>query len=148
MSLRPSDAAPITSLDLDAERALLAAHEIDARDPAIVRALAIYYMQAEDWKRAQQHARELAALAPPGAPGPAQTLARLEAELSGGAGAARSRRPPGLPHRPTAGTTTTAATAPATGRPTATAAATCDPRRERTWRPTARSWPSIPSCTR
>jgi len=72
----------------NAERALLAAHEIDARDPAIVRALAIYYMQAEDWKRAQQHARELAALAPPGAPGPAQMLERIEAELSGEAGAA------------------------------------------------------------
>ncbi|MBW2398412.1 MAG: tetratricopeptide repeat protein [Deltaproteobacteria bacterium] len=67
----------------EAEQALLAAREIDARDPAILRALAILYMQVEDWSRARMFAKELAALAPPGAPGPSQMLERIEAEASG-----------------------------------------------------------------
>jgi len=66
----------------DAERSLLAAREIDPRDPAIVRALAILYMQDEDWKRARKFAKELAALAPPGAPGPSEMLQRIDAEAS------------------------------------------------------------------
>jgi predicted CXXCH cytochrome family protein len=70
----------------EAEQALLAAREIDSRDPAILRALAILYMQDEDWSRARTFAKELAALAPPGAPGPSQMLERIEAEASGSSG--------------------------------------------------------------
>jgi predicted CXXCH cytochrome family protein len=69
----------------EAERALLAAREIDSRDPAILQALAILYMQAEDWDRARRFAKELAALAPPGAPGPAEMLERIDAEAAAGA---------------------------------------------------------------
>ena len=67
----------------EAERALLAARGIDARDPAILRALAIFYMQDQDWERARTFAKELAAMAPPGAPGPAQMLERIDAEATG-----------------------------------------------------------------
>ena len=78
----------------EAGRSLLAAREIDPRDPAILRALAILSMQGEDWSRAQTYAQELAAMAPPGAPGPAQMLQRIEAELARGGAPPDSRASP------------------------------------------------------
>jgi predicted CXXCH cytochrome family protein len=74
----------------EAEQALLAAREVDARDPAILRALPILYMQDQDWSRARTFAKELAALAPPGAPGPSRMLERIEAEASGDGAPAKS----------------------------------------------------------
>jgi predicted CXXCH cytochrome family protein len=70
----------------EAETALLRAHEVDPRDPEIVRAAAIFYIQQRDWERARTYARRLVALAP-GAPGPTQMLQRIEAELSAKAAA-------------------------------------------------------------
>jgi tetratricopeptide (TPR) repeat protein len=48
----------------EAERALLAAHALDQRDPAVTRALAIFYLQQRHWDEALVHATALAALAP------------------------------------------------------------------------------------
>jgi hypothetical protein len=45
-------------------------------------------MQAERWAEARKAAEALAALAPPGAPGPAQMLERIDAELARSAGSA------------------------------------------------------------
>jgi tetratricopeptide (TPR) repeat protein len=71
----------------EAEAALLDALAIDASDPGIVHAAAIFFVQQGDWKRARTYAQQLVALAP-GAPGPVQMLQRIEAELSAGAATA------------------------------------------------------------
>jgi predicted CXXCH cytochrome family protein len=72
---------------VEAEAALLAAHEIDRGDPAIVHAVAIFYVQQGAWARARPYAEKLIALAP-GAPGPIQMLERIDAELSAVGGVA------------------------------------------------------------
>jgi tetratricopeptide (TPR) repeat protein len=74
--------------DPEAEAALLRAHAADPRDPAIVHAAAVFYVQRGDWERARTYAQQLVALAP-GAPGPTEMLQHIEAELSAEGGAAR-----------------------------------------------------------
>jgi len=74
--------------DPEAEAALLRAHAADPRDPAIVHAAAVFYVQRDDWERARTYAQQLVALAP-GAAGPIEMLQHIEAELSGEGGAAR-----------------------------------------------------------
>ncbi len=68
----------------EAEAALLAAHQLDPRDPAIANALAILYAQQQRWERALPFAEELVKLAPE-EPGPRQLLRRIRAELSASA---------------------------------------------------------------
>ena len=64
------------------------AFNLDPRDPAIVHAAAVFYVQRGDWERARTYAQQLVALAP-GAPGPTEMLQHIEAELSAEGGAAR-----------------------------------------------------------
>jgi Flp pilus assembly protein TadD len=68
----------------EAEAALLAAHQLDARDPAITNALAIFYAQQQRWQRALPFAEKLVKLAPE-APGTRQLLWRIREELSASA---------------------------------------------------------------
>jgi len=49
--------------------------------------VAVFYLQQGEWARARPYAEQLALLAP-GAPGPAQMLQRIEAELSAASAAA------------------------------------------------------------
>jgi len=63
-----------------AERELLAAHEADPRDPSIVNALVIFYIQQQRLEEAQVYAVKLVNLAP-NQPGPRQMLQRIEQEL-------------------------------------------------------------------
>jgi len=72
----------------EAEAALLRAREVDPRDPGILHAVAVFYVQQGDWERARTYAQQLVALAP-GAPGPIQMLQRIETELAAGGAAAR-----------------------------------------------------------
>jgi tetratricopeptide (TPR) repeat protein len=65
----------------EAEAALLAAHRLGTRDPAIANALAIYYAQQERWEEALPFAEELLELAPE-APGPRQLLWQIRQALS------------------------------------------------------------------
>jgi predicted CXXCH cytochrome family protein len=48
----------------EAEAALRQASQLDPRDPQIVHALAIFYVQQRDWRRALPYAQKLAELAP------------------------------------------------------------------------------------
>jgi tetratricopeptide (TPR) repeat protein len=64
----------------EAERALLAAYRIQAGNPDILHALAIFYVQQADWPQAMRYAKELISVAPD-APGPQQLLKHIEAEL-------------------------------------------------------------------
>jgi predicted CXXCH cytochrome family protein len=72
----------------EAETVLQQAHRSDTRDPGIVNALAIFYLQDENWVEARLWAQRLVDLAPPGAPGPQQLLRRIESEAAGGGAAA------------------------------------------------------------
>jgi predicted CXXCH cytochrome family protein len=72
----------------EAEAALLSAHEADPRDPGVVHAVAVFYLQQGDWERARIYAQQLLVLAP-GAPGPIQMLQHIEAQLSPEGDAAR-----------------------------------------------------------
>jgi predicted CXXCH cytochrome family protein len=67
----------------DAEVALLAAHQIEPRDPSIVHALAVYYAQQQRWEPALRYARALSELLP-GAPEPRALLRRIEAGREAG----------------------------------------------------------------
>jgi tetratricopeptide (TPR) repeat protein len=69
---------------VEAEAALLAARQLDRRDPAIANALAILYAQQQRWEKALPFAEELVKLAPE-APGPRQLLWRIRQELSASA---------------------------------------------------------------
>jgi predicted CXXCH cytochrome family protein len=70
----------------EAEAALLATRVLDPRDPAIVHALAVLYMQQGKWNAALAQAETLVELAPE-APGAHQLLARIRAHAPGAAGA-------------------------------------------------------------
>ncbi len=62
--------------------ALRTAYSLEPRDPQIVHALALEYVQGEDWQRALPLAKELVALAPD-QPAARELLARIEAALKG-----------------------------------------------------------------
>ena len=64
----------------EAEAALLEAHELDARDPDILYALAVFYAQQENWVRALPYAEGLTKLTPE-APGPQQLLQQIREEI-------------------------------------------------------------------
>lgn len=64
-----------------AERQLLQAHQMQARDAQIVYVLAVLTMQDRQWTRALSCAEELAELAP-GQPGPRQVIEQIQKELS------------------------------------------------------------------
>jgi tetratricopeptide (TPR) repeat protein len=55
---------------------MLKAHEIDQRDPGTVQAIAIFYIQNQDWVNALHYAVKLVELVP-GAPGPEQMLKQI-----------------------------------------------------------------------
>lgn len=65
----------------EAERELLRAHETDPRDPDIVHALVILYLQQRRLEEAQIYAVKLAGLLP-NQSGPRELLRRIEAELA------------------------------------------------------------------
>lgn len=71
----------------DAEAAMRAAHQLDTRDPDIVYALVVLYMQQSQWERALPYAHKLLELAP-GAPGPQQLLQHIQNAIGSG------KRPP------------------------------------------------------
>jgi tetratricopeptide (TPR) repeat protein len=60
----------------DALTEMLNAHEIDQRDPGIVQAIVIFYVQGENWEKALPYAEKLVELVP-GAPGPEQMLKQI-----------------------------------------------------------------------
>jgi tetratricopeptide (TPR) repeat protein len=61
----------------DALSGMLRAYQIDPRNPAIVQALAIFYVQEKQLKTALKYARELVKLVPD-APGPEQMLKQIQ----------------------------------------------------------------------
>jgi tetratricopeptide (TPR) repeat protein len=65
----------------EAEAALLAAHRLGTRDPAIANALAVFYAQQQRWETALPFAEELVELAPE-ASGPRQLLWQIRRALS------------------------------------------------------------------
>ncbi len=66
-----------------AEAALLKAHRLDTRDPSIVNALVVFYIQERRWEEALPYARGLVELVPD-APGPRQMLQQIQDVLSSG----------------------------------------------------------------
>jgi len=64
----------------EAEAALLKALVLDRDEPDFIYALAIFYMQGEEWSLALRYAEQLAAIAP-GDPGPAELIKRATAAL-------------------------------------------------------------------
>jgi tetratricopeptide (TPR) repeat protein len=67
----------------DAEAAMRAAHQLDTRDPDIVYALVVLYMQQSQWERALPYAQKLLELAP-GSPGPQQLLQHIQNAIGSG----------------------------------------------------------------
>jgi tetratricopeptide (TPR) repeat protein len=65
----------------DAERQLLQAHRVDPRDPGILQALVVFYMQDRRWVDAKASAEKLAELVP-GDPGIRDVIQRIEREQS------------------------------------------------------------------
>ncbi len=65
----------------EAESALLAAYRIETSNPDILQALAIFYVQQEDWNDALPYATALVELVPD-APGPQQLLQHIQAQQS------------------------------------------------------------------
>jgi tetratricopeptide (TPR) repeat protein len=61
----------------DAILEMLSAHQIDKRDPGIVQALAIFYIQEKQWGKALPFAEKLVELAPD-AEGPKQMLKQIQ----------------------------------------------------------------------
>ncbi len=60
---------------------MLKAHEIDQQDPGIVQAIAIFYIQQEEWENALSYAEKLVKLAPDAA-SPKQMLKRIQQAIS------------------------------------------------------------------
>lgn len=67
----------------DAETALLKAYGMDQHDPDIVRAIALLYMQQQQWRQALPYAEKLRDLLPD-APEPRQLLQRVQEAMSAG----------------------------------------------------------------
>ena len=65
----------------EAEKALFAAYRIEGANPDILQALAIFYVQQEDWNDALPYAEALIKLVPD-APGPQQLLQHIQEQLS------------------------------------------------------------------
>ena len=63
-----------------AEAALLRAHELEPRDPDVVNALAVFYIQERRWQEALPYAQKLVELLP-NAPGPRQMLQEIQGRL-------------------------------------------------------------------
>jgi len=74
----------------EALAALERAVALDPFDPSVLNALAIFHMQARDWRRAAGYAERLVRMAPPGADGPAEMLRRIESEIAAEAAAGGS----------------------------------------------------------
>jgi hypothetical protein len=70
-------------MDGAAKKALTEAYGLDPRDPDIVNALALFHVQRSEWKEALAYAKQLVELTP-GAPGPPEMVAHIEAELERG----------------------------------------------------------------
>jgi predicted CXXCH cytochrome family protein len=66
----------------EAEAEMLKAYAADPADSSILRGLAVFYSQQEDWERALLYARKLVELLPD-EPGPKQMLQRIEDRLRG-----------------------------------------------------------------
>jgi predicted CXXCH cytochrome family protein len=66
-----------------AEKELLRAYAIEPQNPGIVNALAIFYIQEQQWEKALPYAEKLVELVP-GAPGPDQMLRQIQQALSAG----------------------------------------------------------------
>lgn len=64
----------------DAETNFIKAHRMDPRDPTIIHALAIFYVQDENWQKAEPFARQLVQLTN-NDPGARQLLQMIEAAL-------------------------------------------------------------------
>jgi tetratricopeptide (TPR) repeat protein len=69
--------------DTEAEIEMLKAHSSDPTEPGIVNALAVFYIQRNDWEKALPYAQKFVALEPD-APVPRQMLQRIQQELSHG----------------------------------------------------------------
>jgi len=65
----------------DALSEMLKAHEIDPRDPGIVQAVAIFYIQEGEWSMALPYAQNLVKLLP-GDPQPEQMVRQIQQEIS------------------------------------------------------------------
>ena len=63
----------------EAEAALLKAHQLEPRDARLLQALAIFYVQAQQWGQAATYAEQLVRLYP-NAPGPQRLLRQIRAQ--------------------------------------------------------------------
>ena len=63
----------------EAERPLLEALRVNPRDPGVSQALAIFYLQRQDWEAARLHAERLRDLLP-GQPGPQQLINQIQVQ--------------------------------------------------------------------
>jgi predicted CXXCH cytochrome family protein len=66
----------------EAEQAMHQAYTIDPKDPGVLHAITVFYMQERQWEKALSYAEKLVALAP-AAPGPRQLMQEIEKELGG-----------------------------------------------------------------
>jgi predicted CXXCH cytochrome family protein len=64
----------------EAEMVMLEVHQIDPRDPAIVRAMAVFYIQQSQWDSALHYAQKLIEMMP-GAPGPRKLMQEIQKQL-------------------------------------------------------------------
>lgn len=69
----------------EAEQAMHQAYTIDPKDPGVLHAITVFYMQERQWEKARSYAERLVALAP-GAPGPRQLMQEIEKELAANGG--------------------------------------------------------------
>ena len=64
----------------EAEMVMLEVHQIDPRDPAIVRAMAVFYIQQSQWDSALHYAQKLIEMMT-GAPGPRKLMQEIQKQL-------------------------------------------------------------------